>query len=207
MRSPDLLQWRCDPAELRISGECRELEIVTTQVEGGSVPEPTIVDGEFVPTRDVPFSLALDELIAQIRAGEAPNLGRFCGYCCTPLGSGAQSCPTCGTEVRELATREKISRPLAEIYTAKRKREGRWVHSAAWAGLILGTIISVGLIIVLPNWTKVFAIIFMILGSYLIATYLGNYWVQDRAFRAGLRFFAAGWEYSAERDRGALDDD
>ena len=70
---------------------------------------------------------------------------------------------------------------------------------------VLGT---TGLILVLPGWTKVFAIIFMILGSYMIATYLGNYLIQERAFRSGLRFFAAGWqEYSAERDRGALDDD
>lgn len=181
---------------------------MTTHVEDTVVPEPTIVDGEFVPTHDVPYSTALDEMIAQVRAGEAPNLGRFCGYCCTPLSSAAPGCPTCGTDVVKLPPREKISRPLAEIYTAKRKREGRWVHSAAWGGLILGTVISIGLILVLPGWTKVFAIIFMILGSYMIATYLGNYWVQERAFRSGLRFFAAGWqEYSAERDRGALDDE
>ena len=181
---------------------------MTTQLEDTVPAEPTIVDGEFVPTRDVPFSTALDELIAQVRAGEAPNLGRFCGYCCTPLASTAPSCPTCKTKIVDLPTREKISRPLAEIYTEKRKREGRWVHSAAWGGLILGTLISIGLILVLPGWTKVFAIIFMILGSYLTATYLGNYWVQERAFRSGLRFFAARWQkYSAERERGALDDD
>lgn len=169
---------------------------------------PRYVDGRFVPSRAVPFSEALDQLIAQIRAGQAPNLGRFCAYCCAPLTRDLRRCSTCGTAVADAPPRDKISRALARLYTAKRKREARFVHGAAWLGLIIGTLITLGLIIVLPSWTKFLAVVFLIVGSYFIATYLANVVVQDYAYRNGLAFFAEGWRgYLAERELGALNDD
>ncbi len=179
------------------------------RAEGGATlpaPEPTIVDGRFVPTRAVPFSSALDELIAEVRGGHAPNLGRFCGYCYTPLDSQRAVCPTCATAVAETPPREKISSTLAQAYTAKRKREARYVHGAAWLGITIGTAISVGLILVLPGWTKVFAILFLIVGSYYLASYLGNVAVQEYAYRRGLQAFARSWqEFLSLRARGAVD--
>lgn len=171
-------------------------------------PEPTFEDGEFVPTRDVPFSESLDEMIAEVRSGNAPNLGRFCGYCYTPLESKRKLCPTCGTSVQDMPTREKISRTLAHVYTAKRKREARYVHGAAWTGILFGAAVSVGLIIVLPGWTKVFAILFLIVGSYYIASYLGNVAVQDYAYRRGLQQFSIAWQEFLElRTAGVVDED
>ena len=111
--------------------------------------EPRIVDGLFVPTREVPYSEALDGLIAEISDAKAPNLGRFCGYCCAPMGDGSL-CLTCGTHVSDRAPREKVSRELAKIYHAKRRREARLVHGAAWLGLTVGVAISIVLILVLP---------------------------------------------------------
>lgn len=171
-------------------------------------PQPTIVEGRFVPTHDVPFSEALDEMIAEVRAGNAPNLGRFCGYCYTPLERERGVCPTCDTAVTEVPPRDKISRSLAQVYTAKRKREGRYVHGAAWAGILFGAAVSVGLIIVLPDWTKVFAILFLIVGSYYIASYLGNVAVQDYAYRRGLQQFSLAWqEFLRLRAAGAVDEE
>ena len=171
-------------------------------------PEPKIVDGRFVPTRDVPFSETLDQLIAEIRDGKAPNLGIFCDYCCTPLAGQQSRCPTCGTALAEHPPREKISRTLARIYTAKRKREARYVHGAAWSGILIGAAISIGLIIALPGWTKIFAIVFLIIGSYYVASYLGNVLVQGHAYRSGLRLFARHWhEYAQARRTGTVDDD
>ena len=173
-----------------------------------AIPQPTIVNGRFVPTHDVPFSDVLDQLIAEIRAGRAPNLGRFCSYCCTPLGEGQTQCPTCGTSTADQPVRSKISRPLAQMYTAKRKREGRYVHSAAWLGLVIGTIISIGLIFILPSWTKFLAVAFMIIGSYYIASYLGNFLVQDYAYQRGLRLFAQHWHaFIQGRAQGASHDE
>ena len=86
----------------------------------------------------MPFSETLDELIAEVRAGNAPNLGRFCGYCYTPLEPQGSVCSTCATSVTQTPPREKISRTLAKTYTAKRKREARYVHGAAWLGITIG---------------------------------------------------------------------
>ncbi len=172
------------------------------------VPEPRIVDGEFVATHDVPFSVTLDSMIAEVRAGNAPNIGRFCRYCCTPLEHGTSVCPTCDTTTDDHPPRDKISPSLAEIYTAKRKREARYIHGAAWFGLLFGTSISVVMIMVLPGWTKVFAILFLILGSYYIASYLGNVLIQEYAYRNGLKLFAERWqEYDRQRALGKLNDD
>ena len=49
----------------------------------------------------------------------------------------------------------------------------------------MGTAISVGLIVALPGWTKVFAVIFLIAGSYYLASYLGNVLAQNYAYHAG----------------------
>ena len=74
--------------------------------------------------------------------------------------------------------------------------------------VVLGTLISVLLIMTLPGWTKILAVVFMIVGSYFIATYMANVLVQNRAYRSGLEFFARGWSvYLHTREQGRLEDD
>ena len=164
---------------------------------------PQFRDGEFVPTREVPFSDELDQLIAEIRKGEAPNLGRFCGRCCAPLGD-ADSCSTCGEHVGATEPVEKIDRELAAIYTAKRKREGLFVHLAAWAGILLATALSVLMIYLFADaglWVIVLGLLVLIVGGYFAGVYFGNVLIQDRAYRSGLEMFARRWEaYLAERE-------
>lgn len=167
---------------------------------GSGPAEPRFEDGVFVPTRGVPFSEELDELIAEIRGGRAPNLGRFCGWCSAPLGQ-VERCGVCGESTDETPAAEKIDRDLAGIYQAKRKREALLVHSAAWAGILLATGLSILLILVLPGWTKAFAIIELVLGGYFAGVFFGNVLVQNRAYRAGLRMFALRWhEWRLERE-------
>lgn len=157
-----------------------------------TVPEPTYRDGDFVPTRDVPFSAELDEMIAEIRAGNAPNIGRFCGYCSAPLGQ-EDSCGVCGETTDLTPAVDKIDRDLAQIYHAKRKREGLYVHLAAWTGILLATGLSILMILFLPGWTKVFAIVFLVLGGYFAGVFFGNVLIQGFAYRAGLKMFARRW--------------
>ncbi len=161
-------------------------------IPSSTVPEPTYEDGEFVPTRDVPFSSELDEMIAEIRAGNAPNIGRFCGFCCAPLGR-SDYCGVCDLTTERVPAVDKIDRELAQIYHAKRKREGLYVHLAAWTGILLATALSILLILVLPGWTKVFAIIFLVLGGYFAGVFFGNVLIQGFAYRAGLKMFARRW--------------
>lgn len=160
-------------------------------------------DGDFVPTREVPFSAELDQLIAEIRAGNAPNIGRFCGYCSAPLGNEDQ-CQVCGETTNETPSVDKIDRDLAQIYHAKRKREGLYVHLAAWAGILVATAISIIMIWFLPGWTKAFAIVFLVLGGYFAGVFFGNVLIQGYAYRAGLRMFAQRWsEWLAEPRPGS----
>ena len=162
-------------------------------------PQPRFEGGEFVPSRDVPFSRDLDELIHEIRAGEAPNIGRFCGYCCAPLGQ-TRRCGICGEPASRTAPLDKIDRDLAQIYVAKRKREALFVHSGAWAGILLATGLSIALIILLPSWTKIFAILTLVIGGYFAGVFFGNVLAQTPAYRSGLALFARRWaEYAAAR--------
>ena len=150
---------------------------------------PRFEQGEFVPSREVPFSSDLDRLIHEIRAGEAPNIGRFCGYCCAPLGNRSD-CEVCGEHTTSTAPLDKIDRELAQIYVAKRKREALFVHSGAWLGILLATGVSIGLIMVLPSWTKAFAILTLVLGGYFAGVFFGNVLAQMPAYRSGLKLFA-----------------
>ena len=167
------------------------MSAMSTQT-ASSIPEPTYRDGDFVPTRDVPFSAELDEMIAEIRAGNAPNIGRFCGYCSAPLGQ-EDSCGVCGETTDRTPAVDKIDRDLAQIYHAKRKREGLYVHLAAWTGILLATGLSILMILFLPGWTKVFAIVFLVLGGYFAGVFFGNVLIQGFAYRAGLKMFARRW--------------
>ena len=160
---------------------------------------PRFEQGEFVPSREVPFSSDLDRLIHEIRSGEAPNIGRFCGYCCAPLGKRSD-CEVCGEHTTSTAPLDKIDRELAQIYVAKRKREALFVHSGAWLGILLATGVSIGLIMVLPSWTKAFAILTLVLGGYFAGVFFGNVLAQMPAYRSGLKLFAIRWgEYVAGR--------
>ena len=161
--------------------------------------EPRFENGEFVPSREVPFSRELDELIHEIRAGEAPNIGRFCGYCCAPLGR-ASACEVCGESASRTTPLDKIDRELAQIYVAKRKREAWFVHGFTWTGILLMTGLSVLLMVVLPDWTKIFAIMTLVLGGYFAGTFFGNVLAQTPAYRSGLNLFARRWsEFASER--------
>ena len=164
----------------------------SARTKATSVAKPTFREGEFVPTHDVPFSTDLDALIAEIRDGNAPNIGRFCGYCSAPLGQ-EERCGVCDESTTDTPSVDKIDRDLAQIYVAKRKREGLYVHLAAWGGIMLATAISILMIWFLPGWTKVFAIVFLVLGGYYAGVLFGNVLVQGYAYRAGLRFFAQRW--------------
>ena len=49
------------------------------------------------------------------------------------------------------------------------------------------------MILLLPGWTKVFAIIFLVLGGYFAGVFFGNVLIQGYAYRAGLSMFARRW--------------
>ena len=116
----------------------------------------------------------------------------LCGYCSAPLGQ-KETCLVCGETTDVTPAVDKIDRELAQIYQAKRKREGLYVHLAAWSGILLATALSILMILLLPGWTKVFAIVFLVLGGYFAGVFFGNVLIQGFAYRAGLNMFAKRW--------------
>ena len=80
------------------------------------------------------FSPRLDEVMAAMIKGEAPNAGRFCGYCYTPLSKTANACSHCGTATADYAPVDRLPREFGQLYRRMRKRENLIVNSFAFAG-------------------------------------------------------------------------
>jgi hypothetical protein len=144
---------------------------------------------------DIPvFSPRLDEVLGLMVKGEAPNHGRFCGYCYTPMGKTAAACPYCARPVGEFQTLEKLPPEVIALYKRMRKRESLIVNSFAFGGLFLAVLIFMGLVAVAVYlmdqslWMLGFATVFLLVGGRVFAGLLGG-WIGDNV----------GYEYSRKK--------
>lgn len=160
------------------------------------------------PLPDLPvFSKRLDELMASMLQGEAPNVGRFCGYCYTPLGKREDVCAHCGHSVAEYAPVAKIPREFFALYRAMRKRESVIVNSFAFAGLGLGLLAFIALVAVgvyrynASLWVMALATGVLIIGGRIFAGILGG-WIGDTiGYEHAQRKLAVEWAaYERERE-------
>jgi hypothetical protein len=134
---------------------------------------------------DIPvFSPRLDELMASMLAGEAPNVGRFCGYCYTPLSRKADACPHCSRSTSQFEPVARIPVDFFELYKRMRKREALIVNSFAFAGLGLGLILFILLVALAVYrlhqslWALAGATAVLIVGGRIFAGLLGG-WIGD----------------------------
>jgi hypothetical protein len=137
------------------------------------------------PPSDIPiFSARLDELMASMLAGEAPNVGRFCGYCYTPLSKKADGCPNCSRATSQFEPVAKIPLDFFDLYRRMRKREALIVNSFAFAGLGLGLILFILLVALAVYrlhqslWALAGATAVLIVGGRIFAGLLGG-WIGD----------------------------
>jgi rRNA maturation protein Nop10 len=153
------------------------------------------------------FSPRLDEIMAAMIEGKIPNVGRFCGYCYTPVGKGADACPHCGTTTRDYATVDKIPPDLFGLYRRMRKREALVVNSFAFAGLGLGLLLFIFLVGVAVYryeqslWMLAAATAVFIVGGRIFAGLLGG-WIGDSiGYDFAHRRLVEEWRtYARERD-------
>ena len=138
-----------------------------------------------VPATDIPvFSPRLDEVLGMMIAGEAPNAGRFCGYCYTPMSKTAEACPYCKRDASETGTLEKLPPEVIALYRRWRKRESLVVNSFAFGGLFLAVVIFIGLVayavyrMEASLWMLSFATLFMLVGGRVFAGIFGG-WIGD----------------------------
>jgi hypothetical protein len=81
-------------------------------------------------------------LLDDVLAGQAPNAGRFCGYCYHPLSPERQVCTHCGRSTNECPTVAAVPRPVIEMHKRRRGREGLVVRTIAWGGLTVGVTVA-----------------------------------------------------------------
>ena len=152
------------------------------------------------------FSPRLDELMGAMIAGAAPNVGRFCGYCYTPLGKKADACAHCGRTTSEWAPVAKLPMDFGALYRRMRKRESLVVNSFAFAGLGLGVVLFVVLVAVAVYvfnqslWMLAFATLVLMIGGRLFAGILGG-WIGDNVgYNFAHKRLIAEWHvYERER--------
>lgn len=157
---------------------------------------------------DIPvFSGRLDELMAAMLKGEAPNVGRFCGYCYTPLGKKREVCAHCGRAVSDYAPLPKLPLDFFDLYKRMRRRESLIVNSFAYAGLALGLVLFIVLVAVAVYrfdqslWMLAFATAVLIVGGRVFAGILGG-WIGDQiGYDYARRKLAVEWRaYEAARE-------
>jgi hypothetical protein len=153
------------------------------------------------------FSPRLDELMGSMIDGEAPNVGRFCGYCYTPLGKKADVCPHCARTTAQYATVAKIPSDFFVLYRRMRKRESIIVNSFAFAGLGIGLILFIGIVALgvyrynASLWVMGTSVVVLIVGGRIFAGILGG-WIGDQVgYNYAQRKLAVEWEaYEGERE-------
>ncbi len=159
---------------------------------------------------DIPiFSERLSTVLQAIFKGEAPNVGRFCGHCYTPLDPERTECPHCRRAVAEHPPVERVPREVLEMFHQLRRRESLVVNSLAYLGLLLGVLIFIGVFYVLFTlnanvWWLVFDIVLLFVLSRVLAGVLGGMLGDELGYRYARRKLAEEWrEYEAERGQGA----
>jgi hypothetical protein len=139
--------------------------------------------------------------------GEIPNVGRFCGYCYTPVSKRADACSHCGRSVGDWAPVDKIPLEVGAIYRSMRRRESLIVNSFAFGGLALGLVLFIFLV-----WLAVYhyeanlwllgaATAVFIVGGRVFAGLLGG-WIGDNiGYDYARRKLADDWTaYERARD-------
>jgi hypothetical protein len=140
------------------------------------------------------FSPRLDEVLGLMVSGEAPNAGRFCGHCYTPMSKTADQCPYCATAVAALAPLDRLPPEIIDLYKRMRKRESLIVNSFAFAGLFLGVLLFMILVAVAVYlmdqslWMLGFATVVLLVGGRVFAGILGG-WIGDNV----------GYEYAQKK--------
>jgi len=155
------------------------------------------------------FSPRLDEILGLMIKGEIPNVGRFCGYCYTPLGKGEERCNHCGRARDEYPAVAKIPAEFAALYKAMRKRESLIVNSFAFAGLGIGLVLFIALVaLAVYRYEAAWAMLALatavfIIGGRVFAGLLGG-WIGDNVgYDYAHRKLAIEWaEYERAREAG-----
>ena len=161
------------------------------------------------------FSARLQALLEDILQGQAPNAGRFCGNCYNPLvDDAADQCGHCGLSTaqrpdgRPLRASASGRPPVRQIppevfamFRAQRLREAIPVRSLAWGGLGTALAVALLLMVALPFWWNVLALVVSLVVGYVAAANIANWLGDALGYRWGQRVLEKRWR-AFVRERG-----
>ena len=151
------------------------------------------------------FSERLSSALDAILKGEAPNVGRFCAHCYTPMDPQRRQCPHCGRSVRNEPPVERVPDGVFKMYRGLRRRESLVVNGFAYAGLLLAVLIFIGLFAIIfysgaGIWWYVIDIALLFVLSRVLAGVLGGFVGDELGYRYARRKLAEDWAaYEAQR--------
>lgn len=158
-------------------------------------------DSRPTPRAPVPlFSPRLNEMLEEMEQGRAPNSGRFCGYCYTPVARDRALCPHCGASTNDWPPTTSVPPEVFDMFDRMRRREGYVVHSFAYVGLLLAFLASFALFYSLPEWPWLLLDLALLVALTLTLPRLTGGWIGDElgAFWAQRRL-AQDWRAFNER--------
>ncbi|MCB9483075.1 MAG: hypothetical protein H6675_03605 [Dehalococcoidia bacterium] len=147
------------------------------------------------------FSQALEDHLVAVSRGEAPNRGRFCGNCYTPISPSTSECPHCG-ESTKTGRRPVNAVPdeIMETLRAQRKTESRWVTYMAYLGLLIAIVGGLLFVLAVPFlkgsliWATVVYGLILLVGGRSLAGILGGYYGDRIGFERARANTRAAWE-------------
>jgi hypothetical protein len=152
------------------------------------------------------FSPRLTEVLEAVFAGQAPNAGRFCGTCYTPIDAQRERCPHCNAPVDTRPPVDKVPREVLFMFRQLRRRESMIVNGFAYLGLLLGVLTFIGVFYAIFTldasiWWYIFDIALLFVLSRVLAGLLGGFVGDELGYRYARRKLAEDWRaYEAARD-------
>ncbi|MCH8025248.1 MAG: hypothetical protein IH866_00510 [Chloroflexi bacterium] len=152
------------------------------------------------------FSARLTAVLDAVFEGKAPNAGRFCGNCYTPIDAQRTRCPHCDQDVTLRPPVEKVPAEVLAMFRQLRRRESLVVNGFAYVGLFAGVATFIGVFYVLFTvgasvWWYVFDIVLLFVLARVLAGLLGGYIGDEVGYRYARRKLAEDWAaYAEERE-------
>jgi hypothetical protein len=155
------------------------------------------------------FSARLDAFLSALDEGEAPNFGRFCAFCYTPLPPDFDACDNCGQSTSKRAPIESLPAVMLEMHRRKMKRESVIVNSFAFFGLGLGLALFLGMVAInvllleKALWFFLIAFFTFLIGSRVLAALFGGIIGDEIGFRYANKRLSEDWAaHVHERETG-----
>lgn len=137
---------------------------------------------------------ALQERMERIIRGDAPNAGRFCGYCYARLDRGLDSCSVCGRNTDETHEVQRVPREALRVYNAFRRKMQVWVNLFAFLGIFLAIVLTGVLIAFLPAPWNFIAAVTVLFTAWYFANLLGGGLGAAIGSRQGRAARAVRWQ-------------